>query len=289
MRHAETEARRPPKRSGMTPLKAIVVALVLLISVAYGGFRVFRAGHDIKRAKLTAAALVDANREYQRGAQVMNSVGKLVGVREVTGVAEAIVDLFNDGEISRFKEAVDYAKRCDEDLDGDHDVLARLLYRQPVSCRRMFQTLGEPGELADAGVTFTDVAQRVVPTGPPGSMGGPACRTWALGEVKFTVPKTKKTGEPWDAFGGPPDPVVEIKAGADQARRGPKMQDSPRYTWTIKPEIEVMPGSKLTITGIDEDLAEPDLIFGYEITVPTNLPGASWEVGEFVVQVRCRE
>jgi len=77
----------------MTPLKAIAVVLVILISVAYGGFRVFRAGYDIKRAKLSATALLDANRECQRGAQVMNSVGKLAGVRELTGVAEAIVDL----------------------------------------------------------------------------------------------------------------------------------------------------------------------------------------------------
>jgi len=272
----------------MTPLKAIAMALVVIVSAAYGGFRVFRAGHDIKRAKLSAAALLDANREYQRSAQVVNSVGKLVGVREVTGVAEAIVDLLNDGETSRFKEAVDYAKRCDEDLDGDHGVLAMLLYSQSVACRRMFQSLGEPGELADAGVTFTDAAQRVVPTGPPGSMSGPACRTWALGEVKFTVPKSKKSGEPWDAFGGLPDPVVEIKPGADKAQRGPKMQDSQGYAWTVTPEIELTPGSKLTIKGIDEDLAEPDLIFGYEITVPTNLPGASWEVGEFTIQVRCQ-
>ncbi len=287
MRSAEYEV-RSPKRTGMSPLKAIAIALVILISVAYGGFRVFRAGHDIKRAKLSATALLDANREYQRGAKVVNSVGKLVGVRELSGVAEAIVDLINDGESSRFKEAVDYARRCDEDLDGDHGIIAKLLYRQPVTCRRMFQSIGEPGELADAGVTFTDVAQRVVPTGPPGSKNGPACRTWALSEVKFAVPKSKKSGKPWDAFGGPPDPVVEIKPGANKVRRGPKIQDSLDYAWTVTPEIQLMPGSKLAIKGIDADLAEPDLIFAYETTVPTNLPGASWKVGKFTVQMRCQ-
>ncbi|MEZ4447854.1 MAG: hypothetical protein R3B09_00155 [Nannocystaceae bacterium] len=287
MRSAEEP--RPRKRSGLTPLRAILIALAVLVSLAYGAFRVFRAGGDIQRAKLTAEALLDADREYQRTAQIANSVGKLVGVREISGVAEAIVDLFNDGELSRFKEAVDYAKRCDEDLDGDHNVVDRLLYRQPVSCRRMFQTLGEPGELADAGVTFTDAAQRVVASGPPGSMKGPACRSWGLREVKFTVPKTKESGDAWDVFDGPPDPVVDIKAGADASRRGPKVQDSYHYAWTIEPEIRLTPGSTLTLTGTDEDLAEPDRIFGYEITVPTNLPSSSWEVGTFTVQIHCRE
>ena len=48
-----------------------------------------------------------------------------------------------------------------------------------------------------------DAAQRLVPAGPPGSMDGPACRTWAIESVSFKVPKTKKHKFAVDAsFGG---------------------------------------------------------------------------------------
>ncbi|HRI07923.1 MAG TPA: hypothetical protein PKW35_08905 [Nannocystaceae bacterium] len=55
-----------------------------------------------------------------------------------------------------------------------------------------------------------DAAQRLVPAGPPGSMDGPACRTWAIESVSFKVPKTKKSGQAWDVFDGPPDPSLLV-------------------------------------------------------------------------------
>ena len=107
------------------------------------------------------------------------------------------------------------------------------------------------------------------------------------GRSRWAVFRTKKSGQAWDVFDGPPDPSLLLKIGS-ATHRGPKIQDTWNYAWSPAQAIETTPATKIKIAATDEDLAEPDHIFGYEVTLPTNLPGHTWTVGEFEIGIACR-
>ncbi len=259
-------------------VQAILVVGIVLAGLYYGSFRVKRAKADIERSRATAMALVEALERYDSDMGAVSAFATPFGAREIVGAVEIVADLASRGEISTLKRAAGDARYCLADVERKLGLFDLLLFSQPTSCRLMFQTLGEPGELADAGVTFEDAAQRATVKQPPGTPGGPACRRWEISTIQVTLPKTKKSGQPWDVGEAAPDPYVALKIGSGKRTKSPRAQDRYKLTWKPRKTTEAIPGSKLEVQVYDGDLIEDDFAFGWQAEVPTHVAN-TWSVG----------
>lgn len=259
---------------GIKVVRSLLLLAALILGLVYCWFRMERSRADVERSRKTARELVEVMDRYNAEKGIVSA---FVG-GEVYDSVETLVDLANDGDLGRIQQAAQDARYCLTEVNREMGPLDLVLFSQPTPCRAMFHALGEPGELADAGATFTNVAARVAGD-DPGESRGPACREWKIGAVKLTLPKTKKSGEPWDVGGDPPDPVISLRVGSGQRVRSPVTQDRHELEWKPKNPLLATPGAKLELHVHDSDAIDDDFAFGYEATVPTN-SGPSWVVGE---------
>ena len=179
-------------------LKAVRVLFLLvatLIGLDYGWFRIQRAKADVDRARGTATELVTAMDRYEADKGMATLIVSPLVSRDVVDSVEALVDMANDGDLSKLRQTAQDARYCLAEVGRDLGPLDLLTYTLPTLCRAMFQTLGEPGELADAGVTFGDVAARA-------SAKQRAWREWKVVKAEVMLSRTKGLGPVWDIGGG---------------------------------------------------------------------------------------
>ncbi|MEM9460264.1 MAG: C2 domain-containing protein [Myxococcota bacterium] len=259
-------------------VQALLVVAGVLVGLYYCAFRIKRAKADVQRSRATAKMLVDTLGQYQSDRDILSALATPLGVGYVVDTAEVIVDLASRGEISTLKKAGNDARYCLAEVNRDLGLIDLLAFSQPAPCRLMFRTLGEPGELADAGVTFEDAATRVTTKASPGTPGGPACREWTIDTIQVTLPKTKKSGKPWDVGDVSPDPYVSFRIGSGKRIKSPRAENRHDLTWKPKKPVVASPGSTLEVQVYDADLIDDDFAFGWEAKVPTHL-ASSWKVG----------
>lgn len=263
------------------------LAVALVATCGAGVFQINQARRDVQRARVMAKLLTDAEAEYERGKTVVDAVAGIGGLSGISDAAEAVVDLIEGGEVSKFKNAAADARLCQAELSREPGFIGLLTFSMPTQCRSMFLLLGEAPELTATGQTLGNAAQKLITTGPPGSPNGPACEQWELTRLRFEAPVTKSNGKPWDVDSSAPDLFVMISVGNDRDRKISNIANSRQLDEEIQPPIQTMPGRMIELEAYDEDLFEHDQVQRARTKIPPRLKGTTMQVGPFRLAARC--
>ncbi len=76
--------------------------------------------------------------------------------------------------------------------------------------------------------------------------------------MEWKIQDRKASGSDWDADGSPPDVVLTLNARGN-TRSSPKRQTY-SVEWQIDPPLQVEPGTRVSLHGIDLDLVADDPI-----------------------------
>lgn len=272
---------RKPGGAGSTLAKilsAILLIVAILVGLVYGWFRIERSRADVERSRKAATDILEAMSRYEGERTIASALTAPVLGGDAFNTVESLVDMANGGDLGQLRQAAQDARYCLAEVGKNMGPLDLLFFTQPTPCRAMFQTLGQPGDLADAGATFGNMAAKMAGERGAGDATGPACPQWKVGRVELTLPKKKQTGEDWDVGGDPPDPEVALKVGKVRAR-SPTTDNRHDLKWTPTKPVLLSPGATLEVRVYDSDPVDDDLAFGYEATVPSNA-GSPWVIGK---------
>lgn len=87
-------------------------------------------------------------------------------------------------------------------------------------------------------------------------------RNYAIRVVSGTMTTTDEAGDPWDALGGLPDPMVVITLNGSVILTTNAVQDTVSPSWNRSATAVIAAGSSFRIEVLDEDVASNDLMFG---------------------------
>ncbi|RMH42234.1 MAG: hypothetical protein D6689_08790 [Deltaproteobacteria bacterium] len=86
-------------------------------------------------------------------------------------------------------------------------------------------------------------------------------RIWTIIVVDGDMPSNNDSGEAWDAFGGAPDPFVEIQLNGSVLATTSEKQDTFSPAWNESVDANIPAGSSLVFRAWDSDVSSNDLMF----------------------------
>lgn len=151
---------------------------------------------------------------------------------------------------------------CKEENGGD--TLAererQLTERERDLARQELESLKRQATAAaSAAVPVATTPQPEEPTAAPAAAApAPTGPRTVVISLSLTVATKKPDGQPWDALGNAPDPVLSVTAGGKTLSAGP-FQDQTTANATLEP-MSLTLGDPIVVKVVDKDLQQNDLI-----------------------------